>query len=73
MGVLIAESPGGLFAALLLFEERGVKYQPRRDQPKALAYPVFQLSPTALPDYKVGEEGPDAPAPDEALTFGAGK
>ena len=67
MEVLISEAYGGLSAYLLMMEEKNPSkpYLPRKDDPKHLAYPVFQMK-GGIP---IPPEGPDT-APDPII-FGA--
>lgn len=70
LDMLIAESPGGFFSSLLLYQEEGKLYKPRKDAPKALAYSVFQVRPTSLPEFEIGKQAPDVALPqDEAQVF----
>lgn len=65
MDVVLAEAVGGYCAAFLGYEEEGKQYKPRKDDPKHLAYSVFQIRPTNLPKYEVGTHGPDFISPKE--------
>lgn len=54
--VLIGESPGGYFSALLYIQEKGVTYPSR--SVGGLALPVFQTSPTEIRNYVNERSGP---------------
>jgi hypothetical protein len=57
--ILLGEEPGGHFAAFVLFEQKGVNYRMRSDDPAIPALPVLQFTGTELPAFEPGVTAPD--------------
>jgi hypothetical protein len=69
--ILLGEQPGGHFAQFVLFQQKGVTYKMRSDDPNIPAFPVLQFVPTEIPPFEVGTNSPDVSEPE--IFFGAEK
>ncbi|MEI8309610.1 MAG: hypothetical protein WCH98_02520, partial [Verrucomicrobiota bacterium] len=66
--ILGDEGFGGQISSFLLIQEKGAKYMPQPDDPKAPLLPVFKVTTNSpLPPYEVGVSGP--PVAQEPLIF----